>query len=225
MQVKDTGLIDQNKIKATGVPGMKIIDGKNAQVIVGTEVQFVADEMAKLHGGAAARPAQTNTVVKTETFAGGTIEQDIYAIANGKLIPITEVSDDVFAEKMMGDGYAVLPENGEIFSPIAGTITNIFPTKHAVGIQTDSGIEVLLHMGINTVDLKGEPFTLYVEEGQKVARGQLIALVDLAAIQSAGKNTDMVVVFTNGDKVQNLEIKPARDVKANDKIGSVSNKA
>ena len=225
LQVKDTGLIDQNKIKATGVPGMKIIDGKNAQVIVGTEVQFVADEMAKLHGGAAARPTQTNTVVKTETFAGGTIEQDIYAIANGKLIPITEVSDDVFAEKMMGDGYAVLPENGEIFSPIAGTITNIFPTKHAVGIQTDSGIEVLLHMGINTVDLKGEPFTLYVEEGQKVARGQLIALVDLAAIQSAGKNTDMVVVFTNGDKVQNLEIKPARDVKANDKIGSVSNKA
>ncbi len=78
---------------------MKIIDGKNAQVIVGTEVQFVADEMAKLHGGAAARPTQTNTVVKTETFAGGTIEQDIYAIANGKLIPITEVSDDVFAEK------------------------------------------------------------------------------------------------------------------------------
>lgn len=225
LQVKDTGLIDQNKIKATGVPGMKIIDGKNAQVIVGTEVQFVADEMAKLHGGAAARPAQTNTVVKTETFAGGTIEQDIYAIANGKLIPITEVSDDVFAEKMMGDGYAVLPENGEIFSPIAGTITNIFPTKHAVGIQTDTGIEVLLHMGINTVDLKGEPFTLYVEEGQKVARGQLIALVDLAAIQSAGKNTDMVVVFTNGDKVQSLEIEPARDVKANDKIGSVSNKA
>lgn len=225
LQVKDTGLIDQNKIKATGVPGMKIIDGKNAQVIVGTEVQFVADEMAKLHGGAAARPAQTNTVVKTETFAGETIEQDIYAIANGKLIPITEVSDDVFAEKMMGDGYAVLPENGEIFSPIAGTITNIFPTKHAVGIQTDAGIEVLLHMGINTVDLKGEPFTLYVEEGQKVARGQLIALVDLAAIQSAGKNTDMVVVFTNGDKVQSLEIEPARDVKANDKIGSVSNKA
>ncbi|WP_316481749.1 PTS glucose transporter subunit IIA, partial [Enterococcus faecium] len=84
------------------------------------------------------------------------------------------------------------------------TITNIFPTKHAVGIQTDAGIEVLLHMGINTVDLKGEPFTLYVKEGQKVARGQLIALVDLAAIQSAGKNTDMVVVFTNGDKVQSL---------------------
>ncbi|MGC3625441.1 PTS sugar transporter subunit IIA, partial [Enterococcus faecium] len=77
----------------------------------------------------------------------------IYAIANGKLIPITEVSDDVFAEKLMGDGYAVLPENGEIFSPIAGTISNIFPTKHAVGIQTDAGIEVLLLMGINTVDL------------------------------------------------------------------------
>ncbi|OUK28630.1 hypothetical protein BU183_11050 [Enterococcus faecium] len=73
--------------------------------------------------------------------------------------------------------------------------------------------------------INNEHYFKYVEEGQKVARGQLIALVDLAAIQSAGKNTDMVVVFTNGDKVKSLEIEPARDVKANDKIGSVSNKA
>lgn len=225
LQVKDTGLIDQNKIKATGVPGMKIIDGKNAQVIVGTEVQFVADEMAKLHGGSAVNTVQPNTPAKKETISSEPADSDLYAVSSGKLIPITEVSDDVFAEKMMGDGYAVLPENGEIFAPIAGTITTIFPTKHAVGIKTDSGIEVLLHMGINTVDLKGAPFTLYVTEGQRIARGQLIALVDLAAIEAAGKNTDMVVVFTNSDQVQHLDVESAKEVKANDKIGLVSNKA
>lgn len=80
--------------------------------------------------------------------------QDIFAVANGKLMPITEVADDVFSQKMMGDGFAILPTNGEVFAPIAGTIINIFPTKHAVGIKTESGIEVLLHMGIDTVNLK-----------------------------------------------------------------------
>ena len=225
LQVKDTGVIDQGKIKATGVPGVKVIDGTNIQVIVGTEVQFVADEMTKLHGGAAAKSAQPSvTAVKTETVVEGPVTQDVFAVANGQLIPITEVSDDVFAEKMMGDGYAVLPTTGEIFSPISGTIVNIFPTKHAVGIKTDSGIEVLLHMGINTVDLKGEPFTLYIEEGQRVGRGQLIALVDLEALQVSGKQSDMVVVFTNGDKVQQLEIQAKRNVKANEPIGKVTNK-
>ena len=225
LQVKDTGVVDQGKIKATGVPGVKVIDGTNIQVIVGTEVQFVADEMTKLHGGAAAKSAQPSvTAVKTETVVEGPVTQDVFAVANGQLIPITEVSDDVFAEKMMGDGYAVLPTTGEIFSPISGTIVNIFPTKHAVGIKTDSGIEVLLHMGINTVDLKGEPFTLYIEEGQRVGRGQLIALVDLEALQVSGKQSDMVVVFTNGDKVQQLEIQAKRNVKANEPVGKVTNK-
>lgn len=225
LQVKDTGGVDQGKIKATGVPGVKVIDGTNIQVIVGTEVQFVADEMTKLHGCAAAKSAQPSvTAVKTETVVEGPVTQDVFAVANGQLIPITEVSDDVFAEKMMGDGYAVLPTTGEIFSPISGTIVNIFPTKHAVGIKTDSGIEVLLHMGINTVDLKGEPFTLYIEEGQRVGRGQLIALVDLEALQDSGKQSDMVVVFTNGDKVQQLEIQAKRNVKANEPVGKVTNK-
>ncbi len=230
LQVKDTGNVDQSKIKSTGVPGVKVIDDKNIQVIVGTEVQFVADEMSKLHGGAGvqtAPAAQQPSVaaVRTETVVEGPLTQDVFAVANGRLIPITEVSDDVFAEKMMGDGYAVLPTTGEIFSPISGTIVNIFPTKHAVGIQTDSGIEVLLHMGINTVDLKGEPFTLYIEEGQRVGRGQLIALVDLASLQASGKKSDMIVVFTNGDKVQELTIESGREVQANEPVGTVTNKA
>lgn len=222
LQVKDTNKVDQAKIKATGVPGLKVIDGTNIQVIVGTEVQFVADAMNRIHAGA---PAVVVAPVEKieEVVVTGPVERDIYAVADGKLVPITEVSDDVFSQKMMGDGYAVLPTKGEIFTPISGTITNIFPTKHAMGILTDTGIEVLLHMGLDTVSLKGEPFELFVEEGQKVSRGQLIAKVDLEAIKKAGRKTDMIVVFTNADKVEKLTVKTG-NVEANDIAGNVLNK-
>ena len=219
LQVKDTGVVNQDKIKATGVPGLKVINKENIQVIVGTEVQFVADEMHRLQG----QPVQTTKVAEAPAETKSAIvekEQAIYAVADGQLVPITEVSDEVFSSKMMGDGFAVIPTEGKIFAPISGKILNIFPTKHALGIQTANGVEVLLHMGIDTVSLKGEPFTLFVEEGQEIRQGQLIADVDLKAITDAGRKTDMIVVFTNPDAVENLEIHPGT-VKANQVSGTL----
>lgn len=225
LQVKDTAKVNQEAIKQTGVPGVKVIDQTNIQVIVGTQVQFVADEMTKLQQGSkvAQETAQSISHQDVPVSASKTSKEtfELYAPALGKIIPITEVGDPIFAEKMMGDGYAVLPEAKEIFAPISGTITSIFPTKHALGIETDNGLEVLVHMGINTVDLQGEPFTLYVKQAQRVERGQLLAVVDLAMLEKAGKQTDMIVVFTNSEKVESLTIEKRALVEANEVIGQV----
>ncbi|MBE9888043.1 PTS transporter subunit EIIC [Enterococcus durans] len=225
LQVQDTDKVDQEKIKQTGVPGVKVIDKTNIQVVVGTQVQFVADEMSRLQQGgtnigeSVAKPM--NVEEKEEKTNLPEEQLAVYAPSKGELIPISEVADPVFSEKMMGDGFAVLPEANEVFAPISGTILNVFPTKHAIGIQTDNGLEVLLHMGINTVDLKGEPFTLYVEEGQRIARGQLIAVVDLEMLEKAGKKSDMIVVFTNGAAVKELAIRSNALVQANEVVGQV----
>ena len=221
LQVKDTSLVDQDMIKKTGVPGQKLIDATNYQVIVGTEVQFVADALAQLHG----QPVKTTGAYNPSQPEAVEIakKQEIYSVANGTVIPIEKVNDDVFSNKMMGDGFAVIPTNGDIFAPIAGKVLSVFPTKHAVGIQTASGIEVLLHMGIDTVSLNGEPFTVYIEEGQQIARGQLIATVDLQALEEANRSNDMIVIFTNGDLVEDLEINTG-DSLANEVIGSVESK-
>lgn len=222
LQVQDTDKVDQEKIKQTGVPGVKVIDKTNIQVVVGTQVQFVADEMSRLQqGGTNTGESVAKPMIVEEKEEKTTLPEEqlaVYAPSKGELIPISEVADPVFSEKMMGDGFAVLPEANEVFAPISGTILNVFPTKHAIGIQTDNGLEVLLHMGINTVDLKGEPFTLYVEEGQRIARGQLIAVVDLEMLEKAGKKSDMIVVFTNGAAVKELSIRSNALVQANEVV-------
>ncbi|MFB8506809.1 N-acetylglucosamine-specific PTS transporter subunit IIBC [Enterococcus durans] len=225
LQVQDTDKVDQEKIKQTGVPGVKVIDKTNIQVVVGTQVQFVADEMSRLQqGGTNIGESVAKPMIVEEKEEKTNLPEEqlaVYAPSKGELIPISEVADPVFSEKMMGDGFAVLPEANEVFAPISGTILNVFPTKHAIGIQTDNGLEVLLHMGINTVDLKGEPFTLYVEEGQRIARGQLIAVVDLEMLEKAGKKSDMIVVFTNGAAVKELAIRSNALVQANEVVGQV----
>lgn len=140
-------------------------------------------------------------ITSTDTLPAEAVEV-FTAVAKGVARPIHEANDPVFAQKMMGEGYFVEPENGHIYSPVSGKVSSIFPTKHAIGITTPSGLEVLLHMGINTVDLEGKPFTIDVTEGQEVTPDTLVASADLNAIKSAGKGTEMLVLVTNMDKVK-----------------------
>jgi len=121
-----------------------------------------------------------------------TPELELFAVAEGEVVAITEINDPVFSQKFMGDGYAVLPTSGVITSPVVGEVINVFPTKHAVGIKTDNDVEVLLHMGIDTVELQGAPFDTVVTVGQRVDQNTVISTVDLEAVKAAGKDTPMI---------------------------------
>lgn len=133
-----------------------------------------------------------------------TNEVDLHATAKGNYIPLENVPDEVFSTKMMGDGFAIDSVDGTVFSPVSGTVTTIFPSKHAIGIKTANGIEVLVHMGIDTVALAGKGFELFVKVGDKVSTDSKIAQMDLAYIRSQGKETMIIVVITNMDRIATL---------------------
>jgi len=147
-------------------------------------------------------------------------EETLYAPADGNVVAITEVSDPVFSQKMMGDGFAVQPTNGTIYAPVAGTISSIFETKHAIGILTPGGAEVLVHMGLDTVELKGAPFEVLVSEGDTVTPETKLAVMDLDAVTAAGKQTDVLTVITNAEKVRQLSLTTTGTVTAKTAVGS-----
>lgn len=155
-------------------------------------------------------------MVETKVAAHST---DVFtAVAQGEVHPLEDAADPVFAEKMMGEGYFVEPTSNEIFAPVAGKVSTIFPTKHAIGITTDSGLEVLLHMGINTVELEGKPFEVFVTEGQHVTPETKVATADLAAIKAAGKGISMMVLITNMNEVETYVLEKIGKVNAETEV-------
>ncbi len=132
-------------------------------------------------------------------------EEIIVSPLNGEIIGLEDVPDPVFSEKMMGDGIAILPEDGELLSPVDGEILQVFPTKHAVGIKTKSGMEILIHIGLETVMMKGEGFTSLVKEGDRVRTGQPLISFNVDLVKEKAKSTVTPVIITNGDKAGAIE--------------------
>lgn len=122
---------------------------------------------------------------------------NITSPVNGKVIAMEQVPDDVFANKLLGDGFAVEPEDGEIFAPVEGKVFSIFPTKHAISIISKSGLEILVHMGLDTVELEGNGFEILVEKDQKITPETKIAKMDLNYIKTNEKLSTVIVAFTN----------------------------
>lgn len=119
----------------------------------------------------------------------------------GEVIELAHVNDPVFSQKTLGEGFAVVPNTNTIIAPVDGKVVMLAETKHAIGLRTDSGIELLLHLGIDTVELGGKPFALKVKTGDKVKAGQPIVTVDLAAIKAAHKDDTIIVAITNSAQV------------------------
>ena len=126
------------------------------------------------------------------------------AACDGRLMPITDVKDEVFSQKMLGDGYAIKPTDGKIYSPVAGTVTTVFPTKHAIGITTDNNLEILVHLGIDTVELKGEPFEVAVKQGDTVKQDDYLASMNTELITAENYDDTVIVVYTNMDVIKSV---------------------
>src|SRR4051812_4127787 len=144
---------------------------------------------------------QDVNVTSDETKSLTLSDQDFVMPIEGEIIPITEVEDQVFSQKMMGDGFAIIPAKGSVVSPVDGEIINVFPTKHAIGLKSKQGYEILIHIGMDTVDLKGEGFTVLVKDGESVSKGQEIVKFDLEKIKNSATSTVSPVVFTNLTKL------------------------
>ena len=207
--VKDADKVgDAEQWKAEGAMGL-VMKGQGIQAIYGPKADVLKSDIQDILDSGEIIPetlpsqmteAQQNAV----QYKG--LTEEVYSVAEGEVIALEQVKDPVFSQKMMGDGFAVEPANGNIVSPVSGTVSSIFPTKHALGLVTEAGLEVLVHIGLDTVSLEGKPFTVHVSEGQKVAAGDLLVTADLDAIRAAGRETSTIVVFTNADAIQSVKL-------------------
>lgn len=147
----------------------------------------------------------------------------IYCPIEGEVISIEDVPDPVFAQKMLGDGFAIKPSGNMIYAPVAGEIKVLFPTLHAIAIETVQGLEVLIHIGIDTVELEGEGFTSHTNLGDMVEVGDLLISFDKDIIEGKGKSSITPIVITNMDMVKDLELEYG-EKKAKDLVASVVKK-
>ena len=222
--VKDADRVGtEEEWKAEGAMGL-VMKGQGVQAIYGPKADVLKSDIQDILDSGEVIPetlpsqmteAQQNTV----HFKG--VTEEVYSVADGQVIALEQVKDPVFAQKMMGDGFAVEPANGNIVSPVTGTVSSIFPTKHALGLVTEAGLEVLVHIGLDTVSLEGKPFTVHVSEGQKVAAGDLLVTADLDAIRAAGRETSTVVVFTNGDVLKSVKLEQTGSLAAKTAVAKV----
>ena len=146
----------------------------------------------------------------------------IYAPMNGKAVPITKVPDPTFAEGLLGNGIAIMPSDGKVYSPVDGTVGTMFDTGHACALTSTTGVEILIHVGLETVGLNGEPFIVHCKDGDTVKKGQLLFESDLAAIEAAGLPTITSVLVCNTDDYPTFETYVGKDVTNDDIVISVA---
>ena len=222
--VKDADKVgNAEQWKAEGAMGL-VMKGQGVQAIYGPKADVLKSDIQDILDSGEIIPEtlpsqMTEVQQNTVHFKG--LTEEVYSVADGQVVALEQVKDPVFAQKMMGDGFAVEPANGNIVSPVSGTVSSIFPTKHALGIVTEAGLEVLVHIGLDTVSLEGKPFTVHVAEGQKVAAGDLLVTADLDAIRAAGRETSTVVVFTNGDAIKSVKLEKTGSLAAKTAVAKV----
>ncbi|HFX3747971.1 TPA: PTS transporter subunit IIBC [Enterococcus faecium] len=225
VSVEDPGKVgSEEEWKRAGAMGL-IVKDKGVQAVYGPKADVLKSDIEDLLQSGADIPEPTveatNKNEKNEEKHVLGIEKELFTVATGEVIALTDVNDPVFSQKMMGDGFAVIPATGEVTAPLSGKILSVFPTKHAIGMQTAEGAEVLIHMGLDTVHMSQPAFEILVSEGQEVVAGTTIAQMNLDAIKNEGKETTIIVVFTD-DKVNGLTINKLGDTERGTVIGKIN---
>lgn len=221
VEVKDKAGVDKNRLKKLGASGVLEV-GNNVQAIFGTRSDTIKSQIQDVMNGripaaSAAAAPQPELEKQAGEEGAAIIPEDIVSPVNGELLDITQVPDAVFSQKMTGDGFAFLSDDGKIASPVYGKVFNVFPSKHAIGIMSDGGKEVLVHIGVNTVKLKGQGFTILVEEGDLVAAGQPIMEVDLEYVKAHAPSVISPVIFSNLPEGSTVTLKKPGKVAVGDK--------
>lgn len=215
LTVKDSSKVNEGMLKASGAAGV-IIKGNGVQVVYGPKVTVIKSNLEKFIAS-----GKYNTVkveapqaeVKQEAKAEVKVESGVvYAPIKGKAIALEDVNDGVFSAGMLGKGIGIEPAEGRAVSPVNGTVSVVFDTKHAIGITSDEGIEVLIHIGLDTVQLNGEPFNVHVNVGDKVKVGDLLAEFDMDKIKEAGYKTVTPIIISNTDAYSDVKVLANGDI-------------
>ena len=213
-------LVNDAALKATGASGV-VHKGNGVQIIYGPRVTVVKSNLEDYLEKAPevevvlAETEEVKSEPKTEEAAGKVVETIVISSpVNGKAADLSETPDPVFAEKMMGDGAMVLPEDGMIYAPEDGEVLFVFNTKHAVGFKTDSGVSLLVHVGIDSVKLEGKGFEAFVKDGDKVKKGDLLLKVDVDYVASNCPSLATPVICTELEDNQKIRVLAKDGVKA-----------
>lgn len=194
LAVHDTEKVDKERLKKLGASGVMQID-KNIQAIFGTRSETIKGQMRDIIQGKTPETPAEEEAPETPTQVDSTL--DIAMPLQGDLISLDAVPDKMFSEKMMGDGFAIEPTDGLVVSPVKGQVVNLFPTMHAVGLLAEDGTEVLVHIGVDTVNMKGDGFEAFVSQGDNVNVGDELIRFDLDKVKREAKAATTPVIFTN----------------------------
>ncbi|ANU24252.1 N-acetylglucosamine-specific PTS transporter subunit IIBC [Planococcus donghaensis] len=201
MTVKDSDRVNEKELKRHGAMGVMKINKTNVQVVIGTAVEFLADAMKPRLANGNPAPSDLSVVEKEKTNEAAAVQaiaaKDFEMPIQGDIIPLSEVPDEVFAKGMMGQGFAIVPTGNILYSPVDGRVVSVFPTKHAIGIKTDTGVDLLIHVGLDTVKLKGQGFEALVEQDTLVQRGDALLKLDLEFLKANAPSIATPVIFTN----------------------------
>lgn len=215
LQLSDNGRVDKRRLKELGSAGIMETGAKSLQIIFSTDAEGLKDDIKAL----LTHPPEQLDI---EGEGRGRTEPDhVKAPAKGRLLALEDVPDALFAEKMIGDGFALDPEEGTVVAPVKGTILHIFETNHAIAMRTPSGLDILVHIGIDTVKLSGEGFTRMVSIGDAVESGATLVKVDLGHVKRTAKSAVIAVVVTNMDAVKRLEVHTSGRVEAGTEVMKV----